>query len=38
MYVTQRLSKKDIGEKYNCDPCVIDKILKEFNIPVRNNS
>ena len=38
LYINQRLSKKDLGEKYNCDPGVIDRILKEFNIPVRDNS
>lgn len=38
LYVTQRLSKKDLGERYNCDPCVIDRVLTEFNIPIRDNS
>lgn len=38
LYINQKLSKKDLGEKYNCDPGVIDRILKEFEIPVRNNS
>lgn len=38
LYINQKLSKKDLGEKYNCDPGVIDRILKEFNIPIRNNS
>ena len=38
LYITRRLSKKDIAEQYNCDPCVIDRLLKSFGIPVRNNS
>ena len=38
LYINQKLSKKDLGEKYNCDPDVIDRILHEFKIPVRNNS
>lgn len=38
MYVVQKMSKKELGKKYNCDPQVIDRILKEFNIPIRNNS
>lgn len=38
LYINQKLSKKDLGEKYNCDPGVIDRILKEFNIPIRNTS
>ncbi|MGN0966184.1 MAG: HNH endonuclease [Candidatus Coprovivens sp.] len=32
------MSKKDLGEKFNCDPCVIDRVLREYNIPIRNNS
>lgn len=38
LYINQKLSKKDLGIKFNCDPCVIDRILREFNIPIRNNS
>lgn len=38
LYINQKLSKKDLGEKYNCDPGVIDRILKEFDIPIRNTS
>lgn len=38
MYIVQRLSKKDLGNKYNCDPDVIDRVLREFNIPIRNVS
>ena len=38
LYIVQGLSKKDLGIKYNCDPDVIDRVLKEFNIPIRNNS
>lgn len=37
LYITQQLSKKDLGKKFNCDPCVIDRVLTEFNIPIRNN-
>ena len=38
MYINQKLSKKDLGVKYNVDPGTIDRILKDFNIPVRSNS
>ena len=38
LYIVQKLSKKDLGEKFNCDPCVIDRVLHELNIPIRNNS
>lgn len=38
LYINQKLSKKDLGIKFNCDPCVIDRILREFNIPIRDNS
>lgn len=38
LYITKKLSKKSIAEIYNCDPCVIDTVLKKFNIPIRNNS
>ena len=38
LYINQKLSKKDLGIKYKCDPCVIDRILKDFNIPIRGNS
>ena len=38
LYIVQKLSKKDLAEKYNCDPDVIDRILKNFGIPIRNNS
>ncbi len=38
LYINQKLSKKDLGEKYNCDPRVIDRVLKEFNIPIRDIS
>lgn len=38
LYINQRLSKKDLAKKFNCDPCVIDRVLKEFNIHIRNNS
>lgn len=38
LYITQHLSKKDLGNKFNCDPCVIDRILIAFEIPIRGNS
>ena len=38
LYINQKLSKKDLGIKFNCDPCVIDRILSTLNIPIRNNS
>lgn len=38
LYINKQLSKKDLGIKFNCDPCVIDRVLKSFNIPIRNNS
>lgn len=38
LYINQKLSKKDIGLKYNVDPGTIDRILKKFSIHVRTNS
>jgi len=38
LYITQKLSKAEIAKKYNCQPDVVDRILKIFNIPVRGNS
>lgn len=38
LYIIQRLSKKDLGLKFNCDPCVIDRVLKAFEIPIRGCS
>lgn len=38
LYITQRLSKKDLGIAYNCDPCVIDRVLRNLGIEIRNNS
>ena len=38
LYINKKLSKVDLASKFNCDPCVIDKVLKSFNIPIRNNS
>ena len=38
LYINQKLSKKDLGLKYNVDPGTIDRILKEFDIHVRTNS
>ena len=38
LYINQKLSKKDLGIKFNCDPCVIDRVLLTLNIPIRNTS
>lgn len=38
LYINQGLSKKELGLRYNCDPCVIDRVLKSLGIKVRNNS
>lgn len=38
LYINKQLSKKDIATQYDCDPCVIKRLLLEFNIPIRNNS
>lgn len=38
LYINKKLSKKDLGIKFNCDPCVIDRVLTEFNIPIRGCS
>lgn len=38
LYINQKISKKDLGIKFNCDPCVIDRVLRFLEIPIRNNS
>lgn len=38
MYVVNRMSKQDIAENLNVSPRVVDRVLKSFNIHVRNNS
>lgn len=38
LYLTKRLSKKDIAQQYKCDPCAVDLALKKLQIPIRNNS
>lgn len=38
LYIKERLSKKELGIRYNCDPCVIDRVLRSLGIPVRNSS
>ena len=38
MYAVQKMSKKDIGLSLNVDPCVIDRVLKEFGMHVRDCS
>ena len=35
LYVNQKLSKKKIGEIYNCGSTTIDRRLKEYDIPIR---
>lgn len=38
LYINQKLSKQDLANRYNCDPGVIDRVLKELDIPIRGNS
>lgn len=38
LYINQKLSKKDLSEKFDCSAHVIDRILREFEIPVRGDS
>lgn len=38
LYIKEGISKKDLGKRYNCDPCVIDRVLKNLGIKIRNNS
>ena len=38
LYINQRMSKKDLGLKYECSPRVIDNFLKKYNIPIRGDS
>lgn len=38
LYINQKLSKKDLGIKFNVDPGTIDRILRDFDIPVRGGS
>ena len=38
MYVTNRMSKKDIGKQYNVAPGFVNRKLKEFGINIRGNS
>ena len=38
LYLKEELSKKELGLRYNCDPCVIDRVLKNLGIKIRNNS
>jgi len=38
LYIKQQKSKKEISDEYNCDPKVIDRLLKKYNIKVRDNS
>lgn len=38
LYVINKLSKKDLSDMLNVSTHVIDRCLKEFNIPIRGNS
>ena len=38
LYLKEGLSKKELGIRYNCDPCVIDRVLRNLGIKIRNNS
>ena len=38
MYISNHMSKKDIGFQYNVAPAVVDSRLKKFGIKVRDNS
>ena len=38
MYVSRRMSKKDIAKTLNVSPNVVDRVLKSFNIKVRGDS
>lgn len=38
MYVTQHMTKEQLGERFNCAPHVIDRVLRELNIKVRDSS
>jgi len=35
MYVVRRMTKKEIGLQLNVSPDVVDRVLKDFSIPVR---
>lgn len=38
LYISQKLSKKDISKLYGCSAKVVDRVLRNFNIDVRGNS
>lgn len=38
LYITKHKSKKEIAQIFNIDSGTVDKILRDFNIPVRSNS
>lgn len=38
LYITQHYTKEQLGEKFNCAPHVIDRVLRELGIHVRNGS
>lgn len=38
LYIMQHYTKEQLGEKFNCAPHVIDRVLRELGIHVRNGS
>ena len=38
LYIVQKMTKKELGVKFNTDAGVIDRVLKKLNIPVRGVS
>ena len=38
LYVTKHMTKEQLGEYFNCGPCVIDRVLKELQIHIRGSS
>lgn len=38
LYINQKLTLNAIGEKYDCAPYIVKRMLKELNIPIRTQS
>lgn len=38
LYINKHMTKEQLGKRFNCAPHVIDRILKEYNIPIRGAS
>lgn len=38
LYINKHYTKEQLGKRFNCAPHVIDRVLRKFNIPVRDNS